>query len=107
MHRISIHTPGLATYATTTTALATDVATLTPRAASAAPELLAPTFGLIGTDFLAAYTATHATHVADLLELSAAFANIGTATEEAASTYADHDAQYTTELRATDEELRA
>ncbi|GAB2566520.1 type VII secretion target [Nocardia heshunensis] len=107
MHRISLHPDAITASATTTVTLATDVAALTTRAATTAPDLLAPAFGLIGTDFLTAYAAAHTTHLTELFDLSAAYASIGTATAEAASTYATHDARYTTALRATEEELHA
>ncbi|MGW4242953.1 type VII secretion target [Nocardia sp. NPDC004722] len=107
MHRISLHPDGITRCATTTTLLATDLAALPTRAATTAPDLLAPAFGLLGTDFLTAYAAAHTTHLTDLAELSAVFASIGTATAAAASTYATHDARYTTALRTADQELRA
>ncbi|WP_157388397.1 type VII secretion target [Nocardia terrae] len=107
MHRISIHPDGLATYASTTAVLATDVAALMARTATAAPDLLAPAFGLIGTDFLTAYAAAHTTHVSELADLSAAFAGLSSATAGAANIYVTHDTTYASALRATNGEETA
>ncbi|WP_162958329.1 type VII secretion target [Nocardia yunnanensis] len=107
MHRISVHPSGLAASAAITGRLSGDLADLTARAAAAAPELLASAFGPIGADFSAAYAAAHATHLGALAELSAAFAGIGTASDEAASAFVTQDAAYAAAVRATGTELRA
>lgn len=107
MHRISIHPDGLTASAMTTATLATDLTAITTRTATAAPDLLAPAFGLIGTDFLTAYAAAHATHVSTLTDLSAVLAGMGITTDAAASAYTSHDTDYATALLAIDREMRA
>ncbi|MEC3954832.1 type VII secretion target [Nocardia sp. CDC153] len=107
MHRLTVHTEGLATYAATTTTLAADVAAITTRAATATPDLLAPALGLIAADFLTAYTAAHATHLATLTTLGTTFAAISASTAEAASAYIAHDSAYAAALHANDPESMA
>ncbi|WP_040804980.1 type VII secretion target [Nocardia concava] len=102
MHRISIRPDGLTASAMTTATLATDLTAITTRTATATPDLLA--FGLIGTDFLTAYAAAHAVHIATLADLSAVLTGMSTSIGTAGSTYATHDAAYATALRAAEPE---
>ncbi|MTE11723.1 type VII secretion target [Nocardia aurantiaca] len=104
MHRISIHSDGLCGYAATTALLCADLAAAAGRAAAAAPELLAPAFGLIGADFLGAYTAAHGTHVTTLSELSAVLAAMSSATGTASTAYTAHDVAYAATLRTAAKE---
>ncbi|WP_067698354.1 type VII secretion target [Nocardia jejuensis] len=99
MHRMSIDPDGLTAYSTTTAVMATDLTAATARAATAAPELLTPTLGVVATDFLAAYTAAHTTHLTSLGALSTAWSSVSTSTTDAAATYTATDAAFATALR--------
>ncbi|WP_433564747.1 type VII secretion target [Nocardia sp. CA-151230] len=94
MHRISIHPDGLTAYATTTTVLGADLAAAAAHAATAAPELLVPAFGLIGADFLTAYAAAHGTHLTTLDEVSTALTAMSATTATATAAYTAHDSAY-------------
>ncbi|MFJ9368278.1 type VII secretion target [Nocardia sp. NPDC101769] len=107
MHRISIHPDGLTAYATTTAVLAADLAAAAAHAATAAPELLVPAFGLIGADFLTAYAAAHGTHVTTLDEVSTILAAMSATTAAAAVAYTDHDSAYAATLGTAGAELSA
>ncbi|MGV9834431.1 type VII secretion target [Nocardia niigatensis] len=102
MHRLSIHPDGLTAYATTTTVLAAELTAATTHAATAAPGLLAPAFGLIGADFLTAYAEAHATHVTDLGEVAAALVAMSAATGTATTAYTAHDGAYAATLAASE-----
>ncbi|OLT31826.1 hypothetical protein BJF84_26350 [Rhodococcus sp. CUA-806] len=57
------------------------------------PAVLAPVFGVIGTEFLAAFTGAHVTHAAAIGRLSEVVASIGVAVASSAHEYEATDAQ--------------
>ncbi|MCU1642626.1 MAG: hypothetical protein JWN03_2901 [Nocardia sp.] len=105
MHRISIDPPGLTTYASTATTMAAALAAAAARTAAADPLLLAPAFGLIGSDFLTTYRAAHTGHLTTLTSLAAVLTTLGAATTGAATTYVATDTTYATALQAATPEL--
>ncbi|NNH72038.1 hypothetical protein HLB23_19615 [Nocardia uniformis] len=107
MHRLTVDPDGLLTHAATTQLLATDLATAATHGAAASPHLLTPLLGLIGTDFVAAYTAAHAGHIATVGTLSAVLTSMSTTSTGAASLYAATDTARANTLRATAAELGA
>ncbi|WP_308163066.1 type VII secretion target [Nocardia alni] len=107
MSKISVDTEGVAAYGVTAGGLAAEMASAAASAAAADPALLGPIFGLVGGDFVTAYTAAHAGHVASIGQLSAVLGSIGTAAAGAASTYAESDAEHAAATRAVQEGIQA
>lgn len=107
MPQISVDTEGLAEYGATADGLAGEMATAATAAAAAGPELLGPIFGLVGGDFVTAYSAAHAGHVASIGQLSAVLGTMGTTAAGASVSYASSDADRATAMRAHQEELQA
>ncbi len=80
MRKMSADTKGITAYGATAAAMSGDLATAGVSAAAADPTLLGPIMGLIGGDFMGAYAAAHAGHVASIGQLSAVLASMsGTA----------------------------
>lgn len=107
MHRLTVDPNGLTTYATTAQLQATDLATAAIRGAAANPLLLAPLLGLIGADFVAAYTAAHTGHIATVGRLSTVLTSMGHTSTGAADLYIAIDTARTNALRAATEGLSA
>ncbi|MBY8858099.1 hypothetical protein K7711_16565 [Nocardia sp. CA2R105] len=107
MPKISVDTEGLAAYGATAGGLAGEMASAATAAAAAEPTLLGPIFGLVGGDFLTAYSAAHAGHVASIGQLSAVLGTMGTAAAGASVSYAENDAERVTAMHAVQEELQA
>lgn len=105
MHKISVDTEGVAAYAATATGLAGEMGVAAAGAAGADPLLLGPIFGLVGGDFVAAYAAAHAGHVAGIGELSAVMGSMGAAAAGAATTYAGTDADHAATIRSTEVQI--
>ncbi|WP_227985414.1 type VII secretion target [Nocardia spumae] len=105
MHKISVDTEGVAAYGATAAGLAGEMGVAAAGAAGADPLLLGPIMGLIGGDFVAAYAAAHAGHVAGIGELSAVMGSMSAAATGAAATYSDTDATHAAGLRATEGEF--
>ncbi|MFE3545068.1 hypothetical protein ACFXK0_19080 [Nocardia sp. NPDC059177] len=91
MRKMSADAEGIIAYSATAGVMSTDLATAAAGSAAAAPGLLGPVMGLIGGDFVTAYSAAHAGHVASIAQLSAVMASMGTATASAATTLVDTD----------------
>ncbi|MFF0500816.1 type VII secretion target [Nocardia aobensis] len=102
MHKISVDTEGVAAYGATAAGLAGEMGVAAAGAAGADPLLLGPIFGLVGGDFVAAYAAAHAGHVAGIGELSAVMGSVGAAATGAAATYSETDAAHAAALRAAE-----
>lgn len=105
MHKISVDTEGVAAYGATATGLAGEMGVAAAGAAGADPLLLGPIFGLVGGDFVAAYAAAHAGHVAGIGELSAVMGSMGTAAAGAATTYSGTDADHAATIRSTEVQI--
>ncbi|ATL65895.1 DUF2563 family protein [Nocardia terpenica] len=101
MGKISVDTTGVAAYGATADTLAGEMGTAAAGAAAADPLLLGPIFGLVGGDFVAAYAAAHAGHVASIGELSAVLGTMGAAATGAAAAYTETDQGSAAALRAT------
>lgn len=91
MVNISADAEGIAAYGASTGVMASELAAAGTGAAGAAPAVLGPVFGLIGGDFLAAYAAAHAGHVATIGQLSAVLGTMSGAAGVAAVSYAEAD----------------
>ncbi|WP_307613494.1 type VII secretion target [Nocardia vermiculata] len=105
MHKISVDTEGVAAYGATATGLAGEMGVAAAGAAGADPLLLGPIFGLVGGDFVAAYAAAHAGHVAGIGELSAVMGSMGAAAAGAATTYSGTDADHAATIRSTEVQI--
>ncbi|MFJ1460089.1 hypothetical protein [Nocardia sp. N2S4-5] len=105
MHKISVDTEGVAAYGATAGGLSSEMAAAAVSAAGADPLLLGPIFGLIGGDFVTAYAAAHAGHVAGIGQLSAVLGSMGVAAAGASGAYAETDLGHAATLRATEGEL--
>ncbi|WP_024802384.1 hypothetical protein [Nocardia sp. BMG51109] len=105
MHKISVDTEGVAAYGATAGGLSGEMAMAAARAAGADPLLLGPIFGLIGGDFVAAYAAAHAGHVAGIGELSAVLGSMGAAAAGTAAAHAETDLGNAAAVRATEGDL--
>jgi hypothetical protein len=84
MRKMSADTEGIAAYGATAHVMAGEMAAAGAGAAGADPALLGPIMGLIGGDFMAAYAAAHAGHVAAIGQLSAVLTSMGGAATGAA-----------------------
>lgn len=99
MVNISADAEGIAAYGTTAGVMASELAAAGTGAAGAAPTVLGPIFGVIGGDFLAAYAAAHAGHVATIGQLSAVLGTMSGAAGVAAVSYAEADISNAAALR--------
>lgn len=107
MSKISVDTEGVAAYGATAGGLAAELGSAAAAAVAADPVLLGPVFGLVGGDFVTAYAAAHAGHVASISQLSAVMGSLGTASASAAASYAESDADRAAAMRAAQERLEA
>ncbi|WP_280262899.1 hypothetical protein [Nocardia wallacei] len=102
MHKVSVDTEGVAAYGATAGGLSAEMAAAAASAAGADPLLLGPIFGLVGGDFVAAYAAAHAGHVAGISELSAVLGSMGVAATGAAVATSESDLGNAAALRSTE-----
>ncbi|RMI31949.1 hypothetical protein EBN03_16240 [Nocardia stercoris] len=105
MQQISVNPEGVAAFGASATGLSGEMATAATGAAAAGPEQLGPLLGLIAGDFMAAYSAAHAGHVAGISELSAVLASMGTDAAGAATTYVEQDLDRAAATAAVESEL--
>ena len=70
-------------------------------AAAADPAVLGPAFGLIGGDFVAAFTAAHATHVASITQLASVVESMGTVAVSNAANYVAVEAETISDIGTT------
>ncbi|PXX66402.1 excreted virulence factor EspC (type VII ESX diderm) [Nocardia tenerifensis] len=105
MRKMSADTEGIAAYGATAHVMAGEMATAGASAAAAEPALLGPIMGLIGGDFMAAYAAAHAGHVASIGELSAGLTSMGGAATGAATVLTETDMNNAGTLRSATTEL--
>lgn len=99
MVNISADAEGIAAYGASAGVMASELAAAGAGASGAAPAILGPIFGLVGGDFLAAYAATHAGHLATIGQLSAVLGTMSGAAGVAAVSYAEADTSTATALR--------
>lgn len=103
MENVSVNTQGIANVGADIAALANEFDAAAASVAAAAPELLCPIFGVVGSDFLATYAAAHAGHVAGIGQLSTVLASLSTAVASAADSYTQVDDARAAALRAASE----
>ncbi|MFC4125002.1 hypothetical protein [Nocardia rhizosphaerae] len=103
--KMSADADGIIAYSATAEVMATDLATAAAGSVASDPTVLGPIMGLIGGDFVSAYAAAHAGHVAAIAQLSAVMASMGAATAGAATTLVDTDAAIAAPLTAAASEL--
>lgn len=82
----------IAAYAATTEAVAAQVEGAAAAMVASGPVVLTPVLGLIGSDFLAAFSGAHTAHTAAVDTLGAVIASIGGAALTSAVSYASVDA---------------
>ncbi|GAA5067759.1 DUF2563 family protein [Nocardia callitridis] len=105
MRKMSADTEGIAAYGANAHLMAGEMTAAGVNAVAAGPELLGPIMGLIGGDFMAAYAAAHAGHVASISQLSAVLASVGGASIGAAGVLTETDLNNASALRQADGEL--
>ncbi|MEU2091734.1 hypothetical protein ACWDSF_25595 [Nocardia beijingensis] len=105
MRKMSADTDGIAAYGATAHVMAGEMAAAGVSAAAAEPALLGPIMGLIGGDFMAAYAAAHAGHVASIGQLSAVLTSMGGAATGAAAVLTETDVAHAGALRSAATEL--
>jgi hypothetical protein len=98
---MSAETEGITAYGATAAVMSGDLAAAGVSAAAADPTLLGPVMGLIGGDFMTAYAAAHAGHVASIGQLSAVLASMGGAVTGSAVTLEETDQANATALANT------
>ncbi|WP_433204802.1 type VII secretion target [Nocardia sp. CA-107356] len=106
MEKLSVDTTNVAVFGKFAHTMATETAAAGDAVAGAAPAQLRSTFGLIGDDFLAALSAVHAEHTADIRKLSKAYTRIGGIATTAAADYIDTERVGADALRALGERAR-
>ncbi|MFQ6393190.1 type VII secretion target [Nocardia sp. KC 131] len=99
---MSADTEGIVAYGATAHTMAAEMAAASAGAAGANPALLGPVMGLIGGDFMAAYAAAHAGHVAAIGQLSAVLTSVGGAATGAAVVLEETDQTNATSISNAD-----
>ncbi|WP_278265060.1 hypothetical protein [Nocardia sp. AG03] len=107
MRKMSADAEGIVAYSAQAGTMSTELATAAAGAVASDPTLLGPIMGLIGGDFVTAYSAAHAGHVASIAQLSAVMASMGAATASAATTLVDTDLNNAAPLTAAAGDLGA
>ncbi|WP_231390477.1 hypothetical protein [Nocardia sp. CNY236] len=102
---MSADTEGIAAYGEAARAMASDMAQAGASAATATPAALGPVMGLVGADFMTAYSAAHAGHLAAIGQLSAVLTSVGGAAQVSAATLAETDAANASILQNATTEL--
>ncbi|MBH0777454.1 hypothetical protein IT779_14325 [Nocardia sp. NEAU-351] len=102
MRKMSADAEGIAVYSATAETMSGEMAAAAANAAGATPAQLGPIMGLIGSDFMTAYAAAHAGHVASIGQLSAVLSSLGGATAGAATVLTETDSANAAALRSTD-----
>ncbi|MBO0854451.1 MAG: hypothetical protein J2P18_11855 [Nocardia sp.] len=99
---MKVDTDGVAAYGATAAGLAGEMGVAASGAAAADPLLLGPIFGLIGGDFVSAYAAAHAGHVAGIGQLSAVMGSMSAAAGGSAAGYGATDAAHAAALKSVE-----
>ncbi|MET8655137.1 MULTISPECIES: hypothetical protein [Nocardia] len=102
MRKMSADAEGIAAYSATAEVMSGEMAGAAASAAAANPALLGPIMGLIGGDFMTAYAAAHAGHIASIGQLSAVLSSLGGATAGAATVLTETDLNNAAALKTTD-----
>lgn len=92
MAELVVDNEGVLAYSAVASTVAEQIGAAGAAAAACGPAVLAPVFGLIGTEFLGAFTGTHSAHTEAVGELAATVASIGAAATASAASYARTDA---------------
>ncbi|MEU8897023.1 hypothetical protein [Nocardia sp. NPDC048505] len=100
--KFSADAEGIATYSATAEVMATEMTAAAASAAGGNPALLGPIMGLIGGDFMAAYSAAHAGNVAAIAQLSAVLSSMGIATGVASTKISEQDLSTAAAFKSTD-----
>ncbi|QNG19490.1 hypothetical protein G4H71_17485 [Rhodococcus triatomae] len=98
MEQLHAETASIAAFGATTAAMSAELHAAGLGAAASGPMLLGPVFGLVGGDFLAAFAAAHAAHLASIERLSGVLAGISAAAIGSAADYDGTEAGNTAAL---------
>ncbi|MCC8928485.1 MULTISPECIES: type VII secretion target [Nocardiaceae] len=93
MAEVAAASAGLQAYSSTAAEMAAEMGAAAAATTACGPAVLAPVFGVIGTEFLAAFTGAHVAHAAAIGRLSEVVASIGVAVASSAHEYEATDAQ--------------
>ncbi|MBJ8338472.1 type VII secretion target [Antrihabitans sp. NCIMB 15449] len=106
MSDLSAETGAIHGYGAVADVMAIGLAAAGTETAAAGPALLGPALGLIGGEFVAAFAAAHATHLATIAELTGVVATMGTAAVSTAAGYVGVDSATAAGLGSTDVNAR-
>ncbi|NUS45164.1 MAG: hypothetical protein HOV66_26605 [Streptomycetaceae bacterium] len=84
---LSVESAGLSDYSNRAAAVGAELASAAAQASVAGPGLLGPVLGLIGGDFVAAYTAAANAHVDSIARLSTTVASLSAAAKATVAGY--------------------
>nr|WP_296772600.1 type VII secretion target [Rhodococcus sp. (in: high G+C Gram-positive bacteria)] len=87
MTEVSAVSAGILAYSATAASMSAHVAAAAAATTACGPVVLAPVFGLIGTEFLGAFTGAHAAHVGALGQLATTIGSIGVEATASAAGY--------------------
>ncbi|MGA9870762.1 MAG: type VII secretion target [Rhodococcus sp. (in: high G+C Gram-positive bacteria)] len=93
MTEVTATATAIEAYAGTTAAMSTQVAGAAAAESLCGPAVLAPVFGVVGTEFLAAFTAVHVNRLDAVVRLAGAMAHIGGAAGSSSLAYDLTDAE--------------
>lgn len=87
MAEVAVVSAGLQAYSGTAISMAAQIGSAAAATAGCGPAVLTPVFGIIGTEFLAAFTGAHTAHSAAIARLAEVVGNLGVAVSSSALTY--------------------
>lgn len=93
MAEVAAVSAGLQVYSGTAASMAAQIGSAAASTAACGPAVLAPVFGLVGTEFLAAFAGVHTAHSAAIARLSEVVGSLGVAVSSSAFGYDATDAQ--------------
>ncbi len=93
MAEVAAVSAGLQAYSGAAVSMAAHIGSVATTTAACGPAVLAPVFGIVGGEFLAAFTGVHTAHSAAIARLSEVVDSLGVAVSSAALAYDATDAQ--------------
>ncbi|WP_084721620.1 type VII secretion target [Rhodococcus marinonascens] len=100
MNELIADTASITEFAATTSAMSAEVRAAELGASAVGPLLLGPVFGVIGGEFVAAFSAAHAAHLSSIEKLSGVLGGISTTALVNAANYEGIDLATTAALAA-------
>lgn len=91
MVEVAAQVAGMGAYASTAAEMSVRIGAAAAATAACGPAVLAPVFGLVGTEFLAAFTQAHTAHAGAIARLSDVVGSIGAAVASSTVAYDSTD----------------